>query len=230
MPEPKFHYQAENEDETRFKVYTDAPGDSDGFLYQGIVYETADGGWVADWTGRSVESIAMPGFRSKEYAASTLYWFTPPTQSFGSRQAGKRLGVTDELKIDTSVCGCCINNDCECEGTNRISERFGTTQSYEVQPSLIPAYGVLVSLMPMKDSGDFLVDFNTRGASSGIGYLQQRDDGRYDVRVGHKSIGIVPKPETGMWMCFKAHTGTKFYGRLVEGFEPHEDTTATVEP
>ena len=48
--------------------------------------------------------------------------------------------------------------------------------------------------MPLKD-GDFLVDFNTQGCGSRIGYLQKRDDGRYDVRMGHKSIGIAPKPE-----------------------------------
>ncbi|UQA91355.1 hypothetical protein [Streptomyces halobius] len=227
MPEPKFHYQPMNEEGTRFKVYTDAPGDADGFLYQGIVYETADRSWVADWTGRSVESIAMPGFTSSEYAASALYWFTPPTQSFGSRLAGKKAGTMDERVIDTSQCGCCVNNGCECEGTNRISERFGTTQSYEVQPSLIPAPGVLVSLMPLKD-GDFLVDFNTQGCGSGIGYLQKRDDGRYDVRMGHKSIGIAPKPETGMWACLQAHTGTKFYSMLIEGFEPHEHPIHTV--
>ncbi|MEV8601865.1 hypothetical protein AB0465_18525 [Streptomyces griseoviridis] len=222
MP-PTFRYQPENEEETRFKVYTDAPGDDEGFLYQGIVYQTADRNWVADWTGRSIESIALPGFATKEYAASTLYYYTPPAQSFGSRPAGQRLGAVDELAIDKSVCGCCINNGCDCEGSNRVSERFGVTQSYEVQPSLIPRHGVLVSLMPMKGSGDFLVDFNTWGCGSGIGYLQQRDDGRYDVRVGHKSIGISPKPETGMWACLQAHTGTKFYSRFVKGFEPHED-------
>jgi hypothetical protein len=225
VSESKFHYQPENEEETRFKVYTDAPGDGDGFLYQGIVYETADRNWVADWTGRGIEAVAVPGFATKEYAASALYWFTPPAQSFGSRPAGKHLGVFDELNIDKSVCGCCINNDCDCEGYNRVSERFGTTQSYEVQPSLIPPYGVLVSLMPMPD-GDFLVDSNTRGASSGIGYLQKRDDGRFTVRIGHKTIGVAQKPETGMWACLQAHTSRKSYSRLVEGFEPIQQVSA----
>ncbi|MEU0214046.1 hypothetical protein ABZ281_02615 [Streptomyces sp. NPDC006265] len=225
MPEPKFKYQPDNEEETRFKVYTDAPGDDDGFLYQGIVYETADGGWVADWTGRSSNPIAMPGFKTQEYAASALYWFAPPAQSFGSRPAGK--GAVDERQIDMSECGCCVKNGCDCEGLNRISERFGTKQTYEVSPSLIPAPGVLVCLMPMPD-GDFLVDCNTWGSGSGIGYLQQRDDGRYTVRVGRKSIGIAPKPETGMWACLQAHTGTKFYSKLVKGFEPHDKPVYSV--
>ncbi|PNE43391.1 hypothetical protein [Streptomyces noursei] len=96
-----------------------------------------------------------------------------------------------------------------------------TDTSRPLNPDLLPKSGVLVSLMPMKDSGDFLVNLDTRGAGTGIGYLQQRDDGRFDVRVGHKSIGIAPKPETGMWACFKDHTSTKFYERLVEGFMPH---------
>ncbi|UXX93943.1 hypothetical protein N7U49_21275 [Streptomyces sp. AD2-2] len=217
MSEPKFQYQPENEDGTRFKIYTDAPGDTEGLLYQGIVFETADRNWVADWTGRNSNPIAMPGFATKEYAADALYWFTPPTQSFGSRPAGQSLGAVDELKIDLSVCGCCINNDCDCEGYNRVSQRFATKQTYEVQPSLIPTPGVLISLLPMPD-GDYLVDCNTHGAGSGIGYLQKRDDGRYDVRMGHRSVGSADSPETGMWACFKLHTGTKIYGKFVEGF------------
>ncbi|NUR01548.1 MAG: hypothetical protein HOY79_34970 [Streptomyces sp.] len=67
------------------------------------------------------------------------------------------------------------------------------------------------------------MDVKTCGAGSGIGYLQQRDDGRYDVRAGAKSIGIASTPETGMWACFQTHTGTKFYGQLMKDFEPHED-------
>jgi hypothetical protein len=166
-------------------------------------------------------------------------------QSFGTRPAGKsgpyeryiqpsrpasqaKL-APDERKIDMSVCGCCVNNGCDCEGLNRISQRFGTTQSYAVQPSLIPPHGVLVSLMPMKDSGDYLVDLNTQGAGSGIGYLQQLDDGRYDVRMGMKSIGTAPRPETGMWACLQAHTGTKRYGQLTKDFEPQQDEAATTE-
>ncbi|MFH9731804.1 hypothetical protein [Streptomyces sp. NPDC017260] len=244
MSTPKFHYQPDDVEGTRFKVYTDAPGDDAGFLFQGIVYETADGGWAADWTGRSSNSIAMPGFKTAEYAAMTLYWYQPPVQSFGTRPAGRSgpyeryiqpsrpasraMLAPDERKIDLSQCGCCVNNGCECEGLNRISQRFGTSQSYQVQPSLIPEYGVMISLMPMKDEG-FLVDLNTRGASNGIGYLHKRDDGRYDVRAGHKSVGIAAKPETGMWACLQAHTGTRIYGRLIEGFEPHQETAAPVE-
>lgn len=228
MSTPTFRYQPVNEEETRFKVFTDAPGDDDGFLYQGIVYETADRNWVADWEGRSSNPIAMPGFATRQYAAEALYYYAPPAQSFGSRPAGKRLGLVDEIKIDLSQCGCCVNNGCECEGLNRISQRFGVTQSYQVQPSLIPVPGALFSLMPTPD-GDFLVDCNTQGSGSGIGYLQQRDDGRYDVRVGAKSIGIAPSPETGMWACLKAHTGTKLYGRLLDGFEPHDQAPADTE-
>lgn len=223
MTEPTFHYHPENEDETQFKVHIDAPGDSDEFLYLGIVFETADRNWVADWTGRSSNPIAVPGFATKVYAAGALYWLAAPVQSFGSRPAGVDVPAVDERNIDLSQCGCCVNNGCDCEGLNRISQLFGTKQAYDVQPSLIPAPGVLVSLLPMKDSGDFLVDCNTHGSGSGIGYLQQRDDDRYDVRVGCKSLGIAERPETGMWVCLQGHTGTKFYSKLTEGFEPHEE-------
>ncbi|MFK0154099.1 hypothetical protein ACIQVK_18760 [Streptomyces sp. NPDC090493] len=222
MSAPKFRYQPDNEEKSRFKVFTEAPGDDDGCLYQGIVYQTADRNWVADWTGRSTNSVAIPGFATQQYAAEALYCYAPPAQSLGSRPAGKHLGLVDELTIDLSECGCCIHNGCDCEGTNRVSQRFGIKQSYEILPSLIPEHGVLVSLMQLRD-GDFLVDMNTWGAGSGIGYLQRRDDGRYDVRMGHKSLGIAQKPETGMWACFKAHTATKTYDRFVQGFEPHQD-------
>ncbi|MFF8283285.1 hypothetical protein ACF06W_11250 [Streptomyces albus] len=96
-----------------------------------------------------------------------------------------------------------------------------------LNPELLPKHGVLISLEPI-NGNDFLVDLNTRGAGSGIGYLQQRDDGRYDVRVGHKSIGIAPMAETGMWACLQGYTGTKFYSKLTEGFEPHEDMLVTL--
>lgn len=224
--EPKFIYHPTtppDQEPTRFQVYTETAPDIDD-AYLGMVYQTADGQWVADWSKRNdAPANAMPGFGSKEYAASALYWFAPPAQSARSRPAGQVVSLTDERKIDLSVCGCCVDNGCACEGSNRVSQRFGIKQSYEIMPSLIPEHGVLVSLMPMGDSGDFLVDMNTWGAGSGIGYLQRRDDGRFDVRVGHKSIGIAPKPETGMWACLQAHTGTKRYSRLVDGFEPHED-------
>ena len=230
MPEPGFIYHPTNppgEEPTRFQVYSAKSPDIDD-AYLGVVYQTADNAWVADWSKHNgAPAIAMPGFKSKQDAASALYWFAPPTQSARSRPAGQVVSLTDEQKIDTSVCGCCIANDCDCEGSNRVSQRFGIKQSYEIQPSLIPTYGVLVSLMPMKDSGDFLVDFNTRGCGTGIGYLAKRDDGRYDVRVGHRSLGAASSPETGMWAAFKAHTSTKTYDRYVQGFEPHEDATPT---
>ncbi|MFC9505473.1 hypothetical protein [Streptomyces sp. NPDC057002] len=95
-----------------------------------------------------------------------------------------------------------------------------------MNPDLIPVPGVLVSLQPLKDEG-YLVDLNTRGAGTGIGYLANRDDGRVDVRLGTMSIGIADKPETGMWAVLKAYTGDKFYDKLVAGFEPHEDAAAT---
>ncbi|MEW1922199.1 hypothetical protein [Streptomyces sp. NPDC088360] len=89
-----------------------------------------------------------------------------------------------------------------------------------LNPELLPKHGVLVSLVPIND-GDFLVDLNTRGVGSGIGYLQQRADGRYDVRVGPRSVGTADEPETGMWACLKQHTGTKIYDKIIKGFNPH---------
>ncbi|MFV0135564.1 hypothetical protein ACLGIH_20470 [Streptomyces sp. HMX87] len=228
MSAPRFIYHPTTppgDEPTRFQVYVDPVGSALEVddTYLGTVYLTSGGGWVADWSKlNGAPALAMPGFQSKEDAASALYWFAPPAQSARSRPAGRALSMSDERKIDLSQCGCCVNNDCECEGLNRISQRFGVTQTYQVQPSLIPAPGALFSLLPMKDSGDFLVDLNTWGAGSGIGYLQQRDDGRFDVRVGAKSLGIAPSPETGMWACLQAHTGTKLYGRLLDGFESHD--------
>ncbi|ANZ13343.1 hypothetical protein O1L44_30245 [Streptomyces noursei] len=95
-----------------------------------------------------------------------------------------------------------------------------TDRPRPLNPELLPKHGVLISLMPI-NGGDFLVDCNTRGAGSGIGYLQQRDDGRFDVREGPTSIGIAEKPETGMWACLGAWTGGKFFARLVKGFTTH---------
>ncbi|MEV7870163.1 hypothetical protein AB0P17_29650 [Streptomyces sp. NPDC088124] len=86
---------------------------------------------------------------------------------------------------------------------------------------LLPKHGVLISLVPIND-GDFYVDLNTRGVGRGLGYLQRRDDGRYDVRMGPKVIGIAATPEAGMWATSKVHTRSKFYERLTKGFEAHE--------
>lgn len=220
MSEPKFHYQPDNKEETRFTVYAAASGFDAADVLQGEVYQTADGGWVADWEKRGT-SIAMPGFQTKEYAAGALYWFSPPQQSLGSRPAGQKLHAMDEHPMDESLCGCCVNNRCECEGTDRLSQRFGIPDSYQIRPSLIPVPGVLYTLLPLK-GGDFLVDANTRGTGHGIGHLQQRDDGRYDVRLHTRSIGIADTPETGLYACLQAHTGSKFYARLLKGYEPHE--------
>ncbi|MFB7917040.1 hypothetical protein [Streptomyces sp. NPDC056061] len=232
MPKPEFIYHPTTppgEEPTRFQVYSKRSADIDD-AYLGTVYLTAGGEWVADWSTRNgAPNIAMPGFGSKASAAEALYWFAPPAQSLRSRPAGKQLGGVDERPVDMSRCGCCVNNDCECEGLNRISQRVGTAQSYEICPSLIPETGVLVSLMPFRDSSDFLVDFNTRGIGTGIGYLQHRDDGRYDVRVGQKSIGTAATPEVGMWACFQAHTATKSFAQLLEHFEPHQEEPAGTE-
>ncbi|MGW0536326.1 hypothetical protein [Streptomyces sp. NPDC003032] len=108
------------------------------------------------------------------------------------------------------------------------SERTNPTdRPRSLNPELLPEHGVLISLEPIND-GDFIVDLNTRGAGSGIGYLHQRDDGRFDVRVGHISVGTADKPETGMWACLKFHTGTKIYDAIVKGFQPHPDHDAWV--
>ncbi|MET9360448.1 hypothetical protein ABZX93_06020 [Streptomyces sp. NPDC006632] len=106
--------------------------------------------------------------------------------------------------------------------TPQFPERSGTTPSYEVQPSLIPEHGVLISLAPIND-GDFLVDLNTRGAGSGIGYLQQRDDGTYDTRLGSIHVGIATTPEAGMWAIIALHTTHKSYAPMLKGFTPSED-------
>lgn len=227
MSKLKFHFHPEDKSETRFSVHTKAPSDSEGPLYLGIVYQTVDSTWVADWTGRSAHPIAVPGFATKEHAADALYWFAAPVQSLGSRPVGQVVPLTDERTIDLSECACCITNHCECEGTNRVSQRFGIPQSYEIQPSLIPEHAALVSLLPMA-GGDFLVDLNTRGAGTGIGYLQRRDDARYAVRVGSKEIGIASTPEAGMWATLQDHTGSKTYARLIKGFAPHKKPIYTL--
>ncbi|MFD4949558.1 hypothetical protein ACFWNT_45530 [Streptomyces sp. NPDC058409] len=224
MAEPKFVYHPTTPPDvepTSFRVYTDgAPEVDDAYL--GTVYQTADKGWVADWSKRNdAPAIAMPGFQSQLYAAQALYWFAPPAQSVRSRPIGQSAPVSDERIIDLSGCGCCVSNDCDCEGLNRISRRFGTPQTYAVQPSLIPVHGVLVSLLPLGD-GDFLVDFNTRGVGTGIGYLLYRDDGCFNVRIGSKEIGVAATQDSGMWAVFKHHTGANSYERLTQGFEPHE--------
>ncbi|PNE43393.1 hypothetical protein [Streptomyces noursei] len=228
MPEPEFIYHPTNEEQTRFQVYDgNAPEVDHAFL--GSIYEAADDTWVADWSKlNGAPSRAMPGFASKQRAAEALYWYAPPTQSVRSRPIGLRVPVWDERDLDLSQCGCCKNSGCECEGLNRISQRLGTPQTYLAQPSLIPAHGVLVSLLPMGDD-DFLVECDTRGAGSGIGSLRRRDDGRYDVAVG-AAIGIASTPETGVWAVLRAHTGTKGYARLLEGFEEHEGPTSTTSP
>ncbi|WP_274032632.1 hypothetical protein [Streptomyces sp. MMBL 11-1] len=226
MPTPTFTFHPTtppDEKPTNFQVYADKVPDVDD-AYLGIVYLTAGGEWVADWHKRNgAPSIAMPGFGSKQSAAEALWWYAPPSQSVRSRPIGQTTPVSDERTIDLSACGCCITNGCDCEGLNRNSQRFKTEQTYQIHPSLIPAPGVLISLMPM-DNGDFLVDLNTRGMGTGIGYLQRQENGRYDVLMGQKSLGTVEAPEVGMWAVLQAHTTTRSYSRLVESLVDSKET------
>ncbi|MEV7902099.1 hypothetical protein [Streptomyces anulatus] len=226
MPAPKFIFHPTTppgEPPTKFQVYADKVPDVDD-AYLGMVYLTAGGEWVADWHKLDgAPSVAVPGFGSKQSAAEALFWFAPPAQSVRSRPIGQTTPVSDERTIDLSECGCCVNNQCECEGLNRNSQRFKTAQTYQIHPDLIPAPGVLISLMPM-DNGDFLVDLNTRGMGTGIGYLQHQENGRYDVLVGQRSLGTVEAPEVGMWAVLRAHTTTRSYGRLVESLTVGKET------
>lgn len=43
----------------------------------------------------------------------------------------------------------------------------------------------------------------------------------------HSAVGSADTPETGLWACLKAHTGTEPYSKIIEGFEPHEHPTRT---
>ncbi|WP_405775906.1 hypothetical protein [Streptomyces sp. NBC_01538] len=193
MSEPHFHYEALNQDGTRSTVHEGAPGAArETWRYLGIVYETAGAGWVADWGTRG--HVAMPGFKDSDDAAGALYWFAPPAQSFGSRPAGRTA--------------------------SRMDEQPDTEESYRVRPSLIPHPGVLVSLMPMRGGGDFLVDCNTWGVGSGIGYLERHEDGQFDVRIDDKVIGETESPEAGMWAVLKDFTGSGSYERLLADFTP----------
>ncbi|AZM47856.1 hypothetical protein DMB38_20525 [Streptomyces sp. WAC 06738] len=97
-----------------------------------------------------------------------------------------------------------------------------TDRPRPLNPELLPKHGVLISLEPI-NGDDFLVDLNTRGAGSGIGYLQQRDDGTYDTRLGSIHVGIATTPEAGLWAVMALHTTHKRYAPLLEGFTPSED-------
>lgn len=96
---------------------------------------------------------------------------------------------------------------------------------FDFDPDLLPQYGELYSLSPMKGSEDFHVERNSRSHGVGMGYLQKRDDGRYDVRAGFKSIGIVTDPWVGLWKVIEQETQSTLYQKSLAKFEPHEDVT-----
>jgi hypothetical protein len=217
MPTPQFYYEPTAK-EDHFQVLIDGT-ETDTRQHLGFTYETSGSGWVADWTGRNGEPIAMPGFMNQLAAAEALYWFATPVQAFTSRPAGAQVATIDELKADGSACGCCLRNGCGCEGTDRVLQRYSVASSVELSPSLLPQHGVLISLMPF-GNGDFMVDLNTRGFGRGIGYLQQRDDGGYDVLREHLIAGSVSDPWTGLWEVIQHHTGTANYRQLLAGFQP----------
>ncbi|MFD7537450.1 hypothetical protein [Streptomyces sp. NPDC059819] len=98
-----------------------------------------------------------------------------------------------------------------------------------LNPELLPAHGVLISLEPI-NGNDFFVDLNTRGAGTGIGYLQQRDDGSYDTRLGSIHVGIAASPEAGMWAVLALHTTHKRYAPLLKGFTPSEEQIPVQHP
>ncbi|MEV6400841.1 hypothetical protein AB0M39_39720 [Streptomyces sp. NPDC051907] len=217
---PKFIFiPADPRNPDRFTVYLQnaAPSSGRGELL-GVVWQSAAAGWTADFAPEK-QGIGVPGFITRQAAAECLYWYAPPVQSARSRPAGQASpGAAVDTGIDASVCTCCVNNHCECEGTLRSSARSGAEISAASHPSLIPVPGVLFSLTNMPDG--YLVDMNTRGAGSGIGYLRQLDDGAYSVRLGRIEVGRATTPEAGLWTVIQLHTGSKRYARLLEGYEP----------
>lgn len=101
-----------------------------------------------------------------------------------------------------------------------------TSAPRSLNPELLPEHGVLISLVPINE-GDFFVDMTTKGVETDIGYLQRGDDGRYEVRVGHRGVGRCAEPETGMWACLQLHTQTKHYAPLAD-FVPYKAVDAWV--
>ncbi|WP_030894330.1 hypothetical protein [Streptomyces sp. NRRL F-5053] len=98
-----------------------------------------------------------------------------------------------------------------------------------LNPELLPKHGVLISLEPI-NGNNFLVALDTRGAGSGIGYLQQRDDGTYDTRVGFTQVGIADTPEAGLWAVLALHTTHKRYAPMLKGFTPSDDQLCIQHP
>ncbi|MET8681986.1 hypothetical protein ABZW18_31520 [Streptomyces sp. NPDC004647] len=216
---------------SRFMVCLKSPDGSQGELL-GMVWQSAGAGWTAEFFPENT-GIGVPGFLSKQLAAEFLYWYAAPVQSARSRPSGCAHpgAATSEAGIDMSVCTCCLDNGCACEGTRRSSAHSGVDLSAASHPSLIPAPGVLFSLLKFADG--YLVEMNTRGAGAGVGFLQQLEDGTFSVRLGHKEVGRADHPETGLWAVVHLHSGSKRYGRLVKGFEPIGDNppvTSGIEP
>ncbi|MGP3950834.1 hypothetical protein [Streptomyces sp. 7N604] len=230
---PAFTFEPDPDNPTRLWVYLDTPDNprpqpqaEREFL--GTVWESTGAGWTADFPGPDTNSV--PGFTSDQLAAEFLYWFAPAVQSARSRPAGRanpHTATDNAAALELSLCACCVTNGCPCEGTRRASTRTKVELNATLCPSLIPDPGVLYSLLKTTDG--YLVDLDTRGAGSGVGYLQQRDDGTYSVREGHQEIGRAATPEAGMWAMIRHHTGSKRYARLLRGFEPTEDTPSSAD-
>lgn len=197
------------------RVYLKAADGARGELL-GAVSETASSGWIADHNPGGGHRASAHGFQTKELAADFLYRFEPPVQSRRSRPFGQANPFAVAPGADTSLCGCCVDASCACEGTRRVNGRPFDQVIMSVIPSLIPAPGVLFSLVARKDG--FIVDMNTQGAGVGIGFLKRRADDRYELSIGPKKLGTCQRPETGMWACLKAHTVTRSYARYIGGF------------
>jgi hypothetical protein len=207
------------ESSTRHKVYFTSPDNAIKELL-GTVWESADTGWTADFTTSDAQDIGVPGFVDKETAANFLYWYAPPIQSVRSRPHGRANPATatdTPATSDVPVCACCIDNDCACEGTRQRASHTGAEINAATRPSLIPAHSVLFSLVKVGDG--YLVDMNTRGLGTGIGYLQEIDDSTYSVRLNREKVGRATNVEAGMWAVIQLHTGTPRYARLINGFE-----------
>ncbi|WNI17680.1 hypothetical protein [Actinacidiphila sp. ITFR-21] len=98
-----------------------------------------------------------------------------------------------------------------------------------LSPDVLPRYGVLLALVPVGD-GDFLVDANTRGAGTGLGYLQRLDNGEYDVRLGAISVGRAKTPWAGLHAVAALHTTDERFVPLLKGFTPCEDDRPVTHP
>ncbi|MEV6309926.1 hypothetical protein AB0M10_15175 [Streptomyces sp. NPDC051840] len=98
-----------------------------------------------------------------------------------------------------------------------------------LSPDVLPERGMLLSLEPVSD-GDFLVDANTRGAGTSLGYLQRRDDGHFTVRIGSIAFGTAATPEAGMWAVLAMHTTHKSFKPLLDGFTPCDDDNPVNHP